>query len=52
PMVMAKAALEPQGKWDALLGDLTDLYSRQNQATDGSLHLSHEYLRITGTKAG
>ena len=26
PMVMARAALEPQGKWDALRADLAELY--------------------------
>ncbi len=32
-MVMARAALEPQGKWDALHSDLLALYQRVNQAT-------------------
>ena len=32
PMVMARAALEPQGKWDALRHDLLELYRRNNLA--------------------
>jgi hypothetical protein len=44
PMVVARAALEPQGKWDALRADLTALYERENKATDGSLLIQPEYL--------
>lgn len=44
PMVMARAALEPQGKWQALRDDLVELYRRNNLATDGSLRVEAEYL--------
>jgi len=44
PMVMARAALEPQGKWDALRADLEALYHRENKATDGSFRVEPEYL--------
>ena len=44
PMVMARAALEPQGKWDALHADLAALYERENKATDGSFRVEPEYL--------
>jgi ubiquinone/menaquinone biosynthesis C-methylase UbiE len=44
PLVLAKAALEPQGKWDALRDDLVGLYRGANQATDGSLLVDAEYL--------
>ena len=44
PMVMARAALEPQGKWDALHADLEALYERENKATDGSFLVEPEYL--------
>jgi SAM-dependent methyltransferase len=44
PMVMARAALEPQGKWDALHSDLLDLYRRQNLADDGSFRAEPDYL--------
>jgi SAM-dependent methyltransferase len=44
PLVMARAALEPQGKWEALHEDLAGLYERENQATDGSFRVEPEYL--------
>jgi ubiquinone/menaquinone biosynthesis C-methylase UbiE len=44
PTVLAKAALEPQGKWDAARADLVALYDRHNQAGDGSLDAPAEYL--------
>jgi SAM-dependent methyltransferase len=52
PIVAAKAALEPQGKWDALRTDLLDLYSAGNEADDGTYRQVAEYLMIKGTKAG
>jgi SAM-dependent methyltransferase len=47
PMVMAKQALEPQGKWDAARGDLERLYAESNEADDGSLRVRPEYLMTT-----
>lgn len=44
PMVMARAALEPQGKWDALRADLEALYHRENKNSDGSFRVQPEYL--------
>jgi SAM-dependent methyltransferase len=44
PMIMAKAALEPQGRWDALRADLIELYSDANEADDGSMRVHVEYL--------
>jgi len=44
PTVLAKAALEPQGRWDSARADLVTLYESHNQATDGSLDASAEYL--------
>jgi ubiquinone/menaquinone biosynthesis C-methylase UbiE len=44
PMVMAKAALEPEGKWDVLHEQLIELYEGANEATDGSMHVNAEYL--------
>jgi SAM-dependent methyltransferase len=44
PTVLAKAALEPQGKWEAARGDLVALYERYNEAADGSLNAPAEYL--------
>jgi len=44
PTVMAKAALEPQGKWQDLRAELTKLYSEANEADDGSMRVRAEYL--------
>jgi SAM-dependent methyltransferase len=44
PVVMAKAALEPEGKWAALRADLLELAERTNQATDGTMQADSEYL--------
>jgi len=44
PTILAKAALEPQGKWDAARADLVALYERYNEADDGSLEAPAEYL--------
>ena len=52
PLVMAKAALEPEGKWDALRADLATLMNELNEADDGSLRYPGEYLVTRGEKAG
>lgn len=44
PMVLARQALEPQGKWEALRSELHALYEDANTATDGRLHVEAEYL--------
>jgi SAM-dependent methyltransferase len=44
PTIMTKAALEPQGKWDAARADLLQLYERYNEAGDGTLNAPAEYL--------
>lgn len=44
PTVMAKAALEPDGRWAAARADLVALYERRNRATDGTLEAPAEYL--------
>jgi SAM-dependent methyltransferase len=50
PVVMAKAALEPEGKFDALRDDLRDLFQSTNEADDGSVLWRPEYVVITGSK--
>lgn len=47
PIVMAKAALEPQGKWEAARADLIALEDRYNVADDGSMRARAEYLLTT-----
>jgi SAM-dependent methyltransferase len=49
PMLMAKAALEPEGKWDALRSDLVDYYTEFNSADDGTFVGPAEYLLAVGT---
>jgi SAM-dependent methyltransferase len=44
PTILAKAALEPAGAWDALRADLVDLYERANDSSDGKLRVAAEYL--------
>jgi SAM-dependent methyltransferase len=51
PLVAAKAALEPQGKWDALRADVLEVYESTNEAGDSGYRAPAEYLVTTGTKA-
>jgi SAM-dependent methyltransferase len=44
PAVMAKAALEPQGRYEALRNDMIGLYEEFNEADDGSFRARAEYL--------
>jgi hypothetical protein len=44
PAIMARRALEPQGRYEALRADVLALYERFNEAQDGSFRASAEYL--------
>ena len=44
PAIMAKAALEPQGRYDELREDMMRLYRESNEADDGSFRARAEYL--------
>ena len=44
PVVVAKAMLEPQGKWEAAKAALVALQEETNEADDGSLRTFSEYL--------
>jgi ubiquinone/menaquinone biosynthesis C-methylase UbiE len=44
PTIMAKAALEPQGRWNDLKDELTALYRDNNEADDGTFRMQAEYL--------
>ncbi len=47
PIVMARAALEPEGRWDAARADLIALEERYNEAGDGTMRAQAEYLLTT-----
>lgn len=49
PIVTAKAALEPQGKWEAARAELLALEERHNEASDGTMRTHAEYLLTTVT---
>jgi hypothetical protein len=49
PTIMAKAALEPQGKWEELRRELIELYTSANEADDGSMRVRAEYLLTVAT---
>ncbi|MGZ5356664.1 MAG: class I SAM-dependent methyltransferase [Solirubrobacterales bacterium] len=51
PVVTAKAALEPEGKWEAAERDIHG-YFEEKAADDGTVGYDGEYLVSTGTKAG
>ncbi len=44
PTIMAKAALEPQGRWEGLRRELLALYTEGNEAGDGGFRARSEYL--------
>jgi hypothetical protein len=44
PTIMAKAALEPQGRWEELRAELIGLYENANEADDGTMRVRAEYL--------
>lgn len=47
PVVLAKAALEPAGRWDEARAALVALYEEANESTDGGMSLRAEYLMTT-----
>ena len=50
PVIMAKAALEPEGKWDQARAAMVKSFEEDLQ-DDGSVSYPAEYLVTTGTKA-
>jgi SAM-dependent methyltransferase len=50
PMVMARRALEPQGRWEEFLAAYRELTHRWNQGEDGKAALPAAYLLVTGTR--
>jgi SAM-dependent methyltransferase len=49
PTIMAKAMLEPQGRWEDLRAELVKLYTDGNEADDGSFRAKAEYLLTVAT---
>ena len=52
PTVMARAALEPEGRWQALRDDLVALFERNTVPSGGGIAYEAEYLVILGRKSG
>jgi SAM-dependent methyltransferase len=52
PIVAARNALEPEGRWKDLRDDLSGMYEEVNQADGGALVYEAEYLLTKGKKAG
>lgn len=52
PIIVARELLEPQGLWQALRDELTEMFTRNNAASDGTAHIPAEYLIAHGRKQG
>jgi SAM-dependent methyltransferase len=52
PMVMARRALEPQGRWDEFLTAYRELTRRWDEGGEGECALPATYLLVTGTRRG
>ena len=50
PMIMARRALEPQGRWEEFLGAYSDLARRWNEGDDDHAVIPGAYLLVTGTR--
>jgi SAM-dependent methyltransferase len=50
PCVIARVALEPQGRWDAFVKDFEGLVRRFNTASDGRARIHSDYLLITARR--
>lgn len=52
PLLLAKQALETEGRWDAARTDLAALFERFNEADDGTLEVRPTYLLSSIRKPG
>ena len=52
PMVMARRALEPAGRWEEFLQPYRELTRRWNEDDDGTAALPAAYLLVTGNRRG
>lgn len=51
PVVVLRAALEPEGRWEALRDDMRAMYEEVTRPDDGGIAFNAEYLVTRGTKA-
>jgi SAM-dependent methyltransferase len=51
PLVKARERLTAEGRWEECRGEILAMAERYNEATDGSLRMSAEYLIVVGRKA-
>lgn len=49
PTKRAKERLSGEGTWEDLRGELAELYTELNQATDGTLHIDSDFFRVVVT---
>ncbi len=52
PIIMAKAALEPEGKWDEMREKLIGLYGEFATEIDGGIRVEADYIRTIGQVPG
>jgi SAM-dependent methyltransferase len=52
PTLKARERLVSEGRWEECRGEILAMAERRNEATDGSLLISGEYLVTIGRKAG
>jgi SAM-dependent methyltransferase len=50
PTITARERLTAEGRWDACRGELVAMMETRNEATDGTLFVTAEYLITLGTK--
>lgn len=50
PMVMARRALEPQGRWEEFLAAYREVTHRWDQGEDGTAAIPADYLLVAGTR--
>jgi SAM-dependent methyltransferase len=51
PMLKAREKLTAEGRWEECRQEIVEMWSRRNEATDGSLKVSAEYLVFSGRKS-
>jgi SAM-dependent methyltransferase len=47
PYVVARGVLEPQGRWDAFIGEFAEMIARFNVARDGTATIRSDYFLVT-----